>query len=148
MYRIELLEEPVGDTYRQLLSLAFNVCDQCILVQRDQIPISLNDGKLMEELKPYIQEVRKQEEWPGTQLMGHYADVYYMACTKELEQLLLTKADRLYAWTQPYLLDDLCFFRNGQVWLINVAHEQLGYIYTEDWQDVLKLREIDGLMFY
>ncbi len=32
---IKILEEPIGVTYQQLVSLAFNICDELILVKRD-----------------------------------------------------------------------------------------------------------------
>ncbi len=61
---IEILEEPVGNTYRQLISLAFNICDEFILVKRDQIELSKNSELLIEELNPYVKAMKKQEEWP------------------------------------------------------------------------------------
>lgn len=37
---IQILEEPTGVTYKQLISLAFTICDEFILVKRDQIELS------------------------------------------------------------------------------------------------------------
>ncbi|WP_248628182.1 hypothetical protein [Paenibacillus durus] len=145
---IEILEEPVGNTYKQLISLAFNICDEFILVKRDQIELSKNSELLIKELKPYVTAIRKQNEWPGTQLLGHNADVYYFDCKPELEQLLTNKAERLYQWMQPELLEDLCFYKNKEEWLITIAHEIQGFIKTTDRQEILRIREIEGIMIY
>ncbi len=145
---IEILEEPIGNTYKQLISLAFNICDEFILVKRDQIDLSKSSETLIEELKPYIKEIKKQDEWPGTRLFGHFADVYYFDCQQELKELLINKADRLYQWMQPELLEDLCFFKSEEEWLITISHENLGVIKTTDRNEILRIREIEGIMIY
>ncbi len=43
--------------------------------------------------------------------------------------MLLSAADRLFAWRRPALPDNLCFFRSdGGPWLVTIAAERLGYI--------------------
>lgn len=37
---IEILEEPINNTYKQLISLAFEICDEFILVKRDQLGLN------------------------------------------------------------------------------------------------------------
>lgn len=145
---IQLLEEPRGVTYQQLISLAFSICDEFILVKRDQIELSGKGEEFLKEIKPYIKEIKKQDNWPGTQLFGHNADVYYLDCKNELQEILLTRADRLYAWMRPELLEDLCFYKNGEEWLITTAHEEMGSINTKESQDILKLREVEDIMMY
>ncbi|WP_270168634.1 hypothetical protein [Paenibacillus sp. SYP-B4298] len=145
---IQILEEPTGVTYKQLISLAFTLCDEFILVKRDQIELNEKGQTFIEELQPHIKEIRKQEEWPGTRLFGHYADVYYFDCKGELLEILLTKVDRLYEWMQPGLLEDLCFYKNGEEWLVTIAHENEGFIKTTERQEILKIREIAGIVIY
>lgn len=143
---IQVLEEPVGSTYKQLISLAFNICDEFILVKRDQLELTETTEILIEELKPYVKTEKKQEEWPGTRLLGHHADVYYFDCKPELEELLINKANGLYQWRHPELLEDLCFFKNNAVWLMTTAHEKLGFIQTTDRVEISMIREIEGTM--
>ena len=145
---IQLLEEPSGITYTQLVSLAFSLCDEFILVKRDQIDLNKNGEALIEKLKPHIKEIRRQEEWPGTRLLGHYADVYYFNCTEALKRILLRTTDRLYEWSQPGLLEDLCFYKNKEEWLVTVGHEGIGIIKTTEREEILKIREIEGIMIY
>jgi hypothetical protein len=145
---IQILEEPVGHTYKQLIKLAFSICDQFILVERDQLAVNENGKQLIADLTPYVKVIKKQDNWPGTQLLGHEADVYYFDCEPELEQLVLERADRLYQWVCPEKLEDLCFFKQGKPWLVTSAHEQIGWIKTTEWEEILRLREVEGLMIY
>ncbi|KOY17409.1 hypothetical protein [Paenibacillus xylanivorans] len=145
---IQILEEPTGVAYKQLVSLAFSLCDEFILVKRDQIELNEDGKRFIEEIKPYIKEIKKQEGWPGTQLFGHYADVFYFDCNEELKQILLRKVDRLYEWLQPELLEDLCFYKNNKEWLVTITHEKEGIIKTTDNQEILMIREIEGIMIY
>lgn len=140
-----LHEEPKGTAYKELLDLAFSTCDEFLLVKRDQLDLNRNAKKFIEEIKPYIKEIRRQDEWPGTTLLGHYADVYYFYCNPELKDVLIRETDHLYQWLQPELLEDLCFFKNGEVWLATVAHERMGVIRTEDHKDIEKIRGIKGI---
>jgi len=141
----ELLEEPKGKTYKELLDVAFSICDECILVDRDQHELTEDVESFLQKIKPYIKEIKKQDEWPGTTLVGHYADVYYFDCTQELKEVLLSKSEHLYEWLDPKLFEDLCFFKDSNPWLVTIAHEGLGFIMTEDQMEIERVREIKGI---
>lgn len=143
---IPLLEEPMGATYKQLISLAFDLCDEFILVKRDQMKTDANAEALLLELQPHLREMRKQESWPGTELMGHDAEVYYFDCNEETKALILGKAERLYEWTQPERLEDLCFFRNQEPWLVTIAHERQGFIKATEDYDMKRIEAIEGIV--
>lgn len=145
---IYILEEPRGRAYEGLISMAFRVCDEFILVKKDQLTLTPAMEALAERLKPYVKMVKKQDAWPGTKLFGHYADVYYFDCQPPLEKLILESADGLYEWVWPNLLEDLCFFKGGQPWLVNIAHEHEAWIKTDDREEILQFRGIEGLMVY
>ncbi|WP_058303081.1 hypothetical protein [Gorillibacterium timonense] len=145
---IQILEEPVGEAYRSLISLAFKICDELILVKRDQLPLNESGQDLITQLRPYTRIIRKQESWPGTALFGHFADVYYLPCTEMVKDILLSRTTGLYDWLQPDLLEDLCFYKNQSEWLVTVSHEKRGYLNIEDRSEILELREIEELLFY
>lgn len=50
----EFLEEPKGTTYKELLNVAFSICDELLLVKRDQHDLNENDKKFIGEIKPYV----------------------------------------------------------------------------------------------
>lgn len=54
------------------------VCDEFILVKRDQMELEPEGYELLERLQPFLKEIVKDDYWPGTRLMGHYADVYFL----------------------------------------------------------------------
>jgi len=142
---IKILEEPKGDTYKELLSLAMEVCDEFILVKREQISINESGQNLLTVLKPFLKEMKRQDNWPGTGLLGHYAEVYYFNCSDDLVETLTSKTEGLYSWMLPSLLEDICFFKNGSEWLVTISHEQMGWINTNDKDDIIKLSKINGL---
>lgn len=142
----EFLEEPKGTTYKELLNVAFSICDELLLVKRDQLDLNENGKKFIGEIKSYVKEIRRQDEWPGTTLIGHYADVYYFDCNPELKEILLSKTERLYQWLTPELLEDICFLKKGEVWLATVAHEKIGVIMSENQNELEKVRGIEGII--
>lgn len=142
----EFLEEPKGSTYKELLNVAFSICDELLLVKRDQLDLNENGKKFIGEIKPYVKEIRRQDEWPGTTLLGHYADVYYFDCNQELKEILIRKTERLYEWLTPELLEDVCFLKNGEVWLATVAHEKIGVIMSQNQNELEKVRGIEGII--
>ncbi|WP_159888707.1 hypothetical protein [Paenibacillus puerhi] len=145
---IQILEEPYGNTYKSLLKLALNVCDEFILVKRDQIPLFENGNDILKTLNPFLKEVKKQESWPGTCLMGHFADVYYFECREDLVDVFTEHTESLYSWMQPHILEDLCFFKDKKPWLITVSHEKMGWIDTNNVSELEKLKEFKGLVTY
>lgn len=142
---IMILKEPYGNTYKSLISLAMNTCDEFILVKRDQVPLYEKGYDFLHKLKPYLKEIKKQERWPGTQLLGHYADVYYYECHEQCVDILTEHTENLYSWLQPYLPEDLCFFKGRQEWLGTVSHEKMGWINTNLGSEIEKLKGIHQL---
>ncbi|MBO2942637.1 hypothetical protein JJQ72_01390 [Paenibacillus sp. F411] len=141
----KFIEEPKGTTYKELLNVAFSICDEFLLVKRDQHDLNENGEKFIEEIKPYVKEIKRQEEWPGTTLLGHYADVYYFHCHQELKEILTNKTERLYQWLTPELLEDICFLKNGEVWLATVAHEKIGVIMSKNQSELERVIGIEGI---
>lgn len=139
------MQEPAGNTYRTLIHLALEVCDTFILVKRDQMELEPEGLELLERLQPYFIETKKDDGWPGTRLLGHYADIHYISCSPAAADILLAYTHSLYSWVQPRLPDDLCFLKGGQPWLVNTAHEHMGSLHTEEEEELVRL-EKSGLL--
>lgn len=62
---------------------------------------------------------------PGTELLGHFANIYYYKIDDNAKEVLKKYANSLYEWLSPNLPEDLCFFKeNKEVWLASIAHEK------------------------
>ncbi len=100
MYIIDILLEPQEKVYRYLIDLAFKVCDEFILVTRKEFRVSKEAISIMVKLQPYLKEVKKQNEWPGT-WCARVAKVHYYEIDEVAKEILKQEANSLYAWMQP-----------------------------------------------
>lgn len=143
MYKRNLMyitSEPRNDVYRHLIDLAFDLCDEFILVIRKEIELNDNGKSILEKLKPYLIEMKKQSEWAGTILGGgRTAYVYHYRTDTHAREIIKEVSNSLYGWVQSDFPEDLSFYKSGKPWLVNTAHERDSYIFSED------KSEIDGI---
>ncbi|MGK0467573.1 stage III sporulation protein AH [Clostridium sp.] len=115
--------DPKDNAYRDLIDLAFEVCDTFILVVRKSLFFNQNADYLLEELESSLKEVKEEYEWPGTFLAGgEPAKVYYYNTDINARTVIKTVTNSLHSWVQPDLPEDLSFIKNGKSWLINISH--------------------------
>jgi len=130
-----IMQEPVGETYRALVAFCSNHATEMLLVVRD--------SKLYEDAArstiPAIEALGAScidaSEWPGTQLThGGTAHIYHVPVTYESIEFVSNTANSLYDWLFPALPEDLCFMRNdGEEILASISHEEDAYLtLTED----------------
>jgi len=121
---IDILEEPRGAQFDDLLSLATEVCGSFSLVWRDQLEHGDSAQEIQQSLATYLFREERTDEWPGTRLHGHQATVRHYRV--ELGSMrVLKRAGGLYAWLAPDYPEDLVFYTpDGAVWLGSIAHER------------------------
>ena len=125
----DLVNEPVDETYRGLLRAAVDGCASFLFVVRAGIPVAESVHALIDALDPELISASQESEWPGTELLGHTETVYRFTLTNEALEHLASATDRLYAWLQPDLPEDLCFLRSdGSPWLATISHERDGFL--------------------
>ena len=79
----------------------------------------------MKEIKEILEkDFIKKEEW-------EYSDTYYYKISDELEKLLV-KQGRLYNMLFPDFPEDIRFYKNDNLWIETISHEELGFIKVED----------------
>ena len=137
-------------SYKKLIDLAFDVCDEFILVDRNSTSLYLEDcGMLvLEKLKGSLKEMKKESEWVSNRLFDQTASVYYYRTDNEAREIIKGASNSLYSWVHPNLPEDLSFIKNGTPWLINNSHEHESYIETDDKEEIRKLLKIDGLYIH
>jgi hypothetical protein len=130
-----LLIEPTGSKYSELLDYAITVCKFFLFVtDRDQNYLGPKGKRVLDELAPYLYRMELKSEWPGTILFGTEVPVYIYHFIPASIAILKKSATRLYQWQDPNLPDDLCLLRDDESpWLVTIAHENDSYFeLTED----------------
>jgi hypothetical protein len=139
-------KEPKGDVYVQLIDLATTICSEFILVNRHQMNIGEKGNLVIQELTPYLKEIKEQDSWPGTQLLEHTATVHYYYLNNDSNKVLKKYVTSLYSWQQPDFPEDLCFLKaQGKPWLISISHEGFSYIQNTNAVELEKLKLIKGI---
>lgn len=127
----DLLAEPVGDLYRQLLDFAVGDCRVALLVVHKTPPLGGSGSALVRQLEPFLRSKEESREWPGTETgdIGDPALVLRYDYGLECAQLLKQATNRLYGWLQPELPEDLSLLRDdGSAWMTTLVHDHDGYL--------------------
>jgi hypothetical protein len=142
-----ITSEPKNDIYRRLLDLAFDLCDEFILVVRKEQSLELNENakSVLEKLNDHLKEIKEQTEWAGTILYEHTAYVYHYNTSPKAGEIIKEVSNSLYAWIHPDLPEDLSFYKNGKPWLVNTAHDKQSFIFSEDKSEINRVASIKGL---
>jgi hypothetical protein len=119
----DIVAEPKGQTYIDLVAFAASRCGSFSLVWRDQFQFEQSAYEIKHALKPFLISNDRTDEWPGTKLIGHEAIVRRYRVADESVKLLHV-AGTLYSWLQPNLPEDLAFYASGDTaWLASISHE-------------------------
>ena len=128
-FSYDLIEEPTGETYKQLIQCSMQCCGEFSLVIRDSVPLKDSATRLVEKLAPFTTSRSRQSEWPGTELLDETATVLRVVLSSDSAGVLEETALGLFDWVQPGLPEDLCLYRfDGAPWLVTIAHEKDGYL--------------------
>jgi hypothetical protein len=127
---VTILEEPRAETYVALLQFALRQNSLFSLVWRDQLDFAQSARGIADALRPALVSTRRTDQWPGTQLLGHFATVCVYRMSRAALGTLVS-ADGLYAWLAPKRPEDLAFYLSEDVpWLGSIAHERDAFIYS------------------
>jgi hypothetical protein len=138
-----LSNEPEGKAYEELVDFASSVCKEFLFVKRNNI-YHCEAEKLLSELSIDLVQVKEQESWPGTNLAGSSATVYYFKFNYKTREAIKKYVTGLFSWLPP--LEDLCFLKeNKQPWLITVAHERIAWFTNETPEEITILQSINGI---
>ena len=129
--KFDIVAEPKGQTYTNLLNFAAARCESFSLVWRDQFKFEHSAYEIKHALKPFLVSNVRTDEWLGTKLIGHEAIVRSYRVSDESVKLLCVPG-RLYAWLRPKLPEDLAFYSSGNLgWLASISHEDRAWFLDE-----------------
>ena len=128
---IDIVAEPKGQTYIDLLNFAAARCESFSLVWRKQFQFESSAHQVANSLKPFLISNVRTDEWLGTKLIGHEAIVrQYRTTDKSIK--ILGSLSGLYSWLQPKFPEDLAFYSTGNVgWLASISHERDAWFLDE-----------------
>lgn len=153
-YEMRFIEkEPTDEVYKKLIEYSVETCDAFMFVTcnyDENGDYKSNMDRYSEKFLPLMVKNRTNgkiiTEWPGTQsAIRKQLSIMFFRCAPQLIDVLLMP-EGLYRWRYPSFPEDLCFFRKGECWLTNCAHEQFSYIITKD-DSEYKLLESMGIKF-
>jgi hypothetical protein len=127
----DLLAEPIGDLYQDLLDFAVGECGIALLVLHKTPPLSEYGAAVMAQLERFLRSREQSHTWPGTEIdpSGEPASVFRYDYGPECAGVLKQATNRLYGWVQPELPEDLCLLRgDGSHWLVTLVHDHDGYL--------------------
>ena len=172
MKRFTILGRQVeGEVYQRILDLAFNVCEEFILVIRDNLQGIDGSGQIctkksnneqynksahdfIEELKPNLIRIEKQFYYPDEltleiiNTLPEYEqkhDVYYFKTNETTKKIISNKINSLFGWYGESLPEDLGFVKKGNGWLETTGHEYEGYFFDLTKDELNYLSKIEGL---
>jgi hypothetical protein len=129
--KFDIVAEPRGQTYIDLLNFAAARCQSFSLVWRDQFKFEQSAYEIKHALRPFQLSNVRTDEWLGTKLIGHEAIVRRYEVSHESVKLLCG-ARSLYSWLQPTLPEDLAFYSADDAgWLASISHEGRAWLLDE-----------------
>jgi hypothetical protein len=128
LFTLDLQREPVGDAYRRLLQALAPLVTTAKLVVRDTL-----DGpevqRCLVTLSPWIVARERASSWPGTQLIGHTAELITLTASAECLETLGHLVDGLLGWCHAAAPEDLSLYRpDGTFLLGSIAHEHDAFL--------------------
>src|SRR5207253_2240745 len=128
---IDIVAEPVGQTYIDLLEFAASRCASFSLVWREQFRFEQSALQIADSLTPFLLSDVRTNEWLGTKLLGHQAIVRQYRVTDDAIDILCSVYG-LYDWLQPGYPEDPAFYSSGKIgWLASISHEREAWFLDE-----------------
>ncbi|MGC4114480.1 MAG: hypothetical protein QM765_07690 [Myxococcales bacterium] len=129
----QIVEEPRGRSYRELLEKTRCLYTSFGLVEHRNMPLSAEGRAVLKRLAPFLISEDPAKKWPGTETYMPTATVRRYLLSPNSEAVLMESARGLFDWRQPDLPEDLHLLRpDGSVLLASVAHEREAFIEATD----------------
>lgn len=124
-----LKRELRGTLYREVLQYALGSCSEAVVVVRSHLSMGLGAKAFLERIQPYVTEREVNSPWVGAQLFDAQSQFIRFSFCSETLAILLDVSKKIYEWEQPFLPEDLSLMRrDGQDWLITMAHSRQAYL--------------------
>jgi hypothetical protein len=137
------------EAYRRLIDYA--ISHSAAFVIRGTPAKGSPFAEVFRRLKPFLLEVCSFDVLVGRNEFAYTyteGDYYFYKCCTESGDVLKEVSDSLFSWRHPLLPEDLSFVdTEGNDFLVNIAHEKIGYIRIDEEEAEALANEIPGLFF-
>ena len=134
---ITIFRDISGADYTEFLAECCRRYHLFSIVWRDQLNFDRMALDLKTELRRFQISRVHTDSWPGTQLIGHQADVITYSI-KAAATGVLKRPGSIFSWLAPHYPEDLTFYgANGECTISTVAHEREARFYDDDWLSFL-----------
>jgi hypothetical protein len=144
--QFDFVREPRGEVLDGLIGEAVRVCDQ-FTVELSGMELDDQAKLVLERVEPFLVGCEKTWETPGSIMLPEDA---VTLCTYRLNtesaMVIRESARGLYDWVEPNLPQDLCFLRETEPWLINLAADRAGSLVLSPSEAQTLRAAIPGLM--
>lgn len=134
----DIQREPRGEPYAALIRFAAGHCNQFTfyLTGMELEPEGL---RLLDDLREFLLDARETIESPANLFLDAVTMYSYRLDLRSAARILRA-TDRLYAWQEPELPNDLCLMVDERPFLTILADERLSYLSLTDdeYQEVVQ----------
>lgn len=92
----------------------------------------VNTSKFIEENKRIICSIEERNGLWGKNDKDLYTTTYRFRVCEETRKILNNNFKNVYDWCFPNTLEDLCFYRNDELWFYSISHEGMCDIIMKD----------------
>lgn len=121
----QILIEPVGDQYAQLLEALTVRCNE-VGFHLD-LPLEPSGLRLLEQLHPYLLRQEVTTETPGSTALSPLIVQHYRL-DEHTAEVIIRAAGGLYDWQEPNLPNDLFLSHDGRPVLVTLASDGESYL--------------------
>jgi hypothetical protein len=123
-----IVEEPIGEIYTNLLTLAPSRCSTFTFTRRYGLNFGQSAKLVTKSLADHLIGEVESKSWPGTTIEKGLGVVRKYRITPASIKVL-AEAPGLYSWMHPKRPEDLSFYLpDNNIWLWSTAHEDESFI--------------------
>lgn len=98
-------------------------CSSFSLVLREEVKLNSSGEEFVNSLESFLLKTEVKSEWPGTILTDGKANVFYYRLNNDSLKILC-QLNSLFDLVAPSFLEDICFYKNNEPFLITISHEK------------------------
>jgi hypothetical protein len=117
-------DEPHGKAYHQLLNVAARFCDRFSVYTTGMV-LRESGVSTLEELEPFRVGLTETSIVPGSVLPFGAVTLHQFKLSADSLVVLDRAADRLFAWSEPDLPNDLALLTGGREFLVVLASDRV-----------------------